>query len=212
MPQLCIVAAMKIKLDGLDEYERLFIERANQIYATEPDVLLFQLAKNPGRPGDYYVIELYKDADAFKAHLGLFKNAAENQAARAALQIGKTEIIGILDVVGPSGLKTGAATMAIIAELPVKNGESAGFEEASMPMLDAVQSKEDGNLLYCLGKHRKESKYIFAELYTDVDAITHHGGTDYFKAGAKRQGAFMDGKPTIKMLHTVGSRPAQSAL
>ena len=107
------------------------------------------------------MIELYKDEAAFKAHLALFKNGAENQAARAALQIGKTAV-QFLDVVGNTGFKEGKKpTMAIIAEIPLKDSSTesiAGFEKATLPLMDDVQSKESGNLLYCLGKQRKTFK------------------------------------------------------
>ena len=107
-----------------------------------------------------------------------------------------------------SSLKAGDATMAIVAELPVKADGGAGFEEATLPLLNDVQSKEDGNLLYCLGK-ADETTYVFTELYTNMDAIKLHGGTDYFKAGGKRQGPFMGGKPKISMLQTVGESGAK---
>ena len=223
MPPLCIVASMTIQSDAesLAKYESLFLERAAQIYSTEPNVLLFQLCKAPKNPGEYYVIELYKDEAAFKAHLALFKNGAENQAARAALQIGKTAV-QFLDVVGNTGFKEGKKpTMAIIAEIPLKDSSTesiAGFEKATLPLMDDVQSKESGNLLYCLGKQRKtfksqndyESKCIFTELYTDASAIQLHGSTDYFKAGGKRQAPFIGGKPNVKILQTVGFKPSSS--
>jgi hypothetical protein len=42
-----------------------------------------------------------------------------------------------------------------------------------------------------------------------MKAITLHGKMDYFKAGGKRQGPFMGGKPRIAFLQTVGPSGAK---
>merc|ERR1712032_1123456 len=103
------------------------------------------------------------------------------------------------------GLKRGTASHGIAVTLNVKAGAAADFESATLPLMNDVQTKESGNLLYLLGKDPKDAaKYIFLELYSSSDAINHHGSTDYFKAGGKRQAPFMDGKPNIEILRAVG--------
>ncbi len=68
----------------------------------------------------------------------------------------------VMSVVGPSGLKKGTATMAIVATLNVTADGGAGFEEATLPLLNDVQKNEPDNLLYCLGKHpNAPTTYVF---------------------------------------------------
>jgi quinol monooxygenase YgiN len=42
------------------------------------------------------------------------------------------------------------------------------------------------------------------ELYKDQDALTHHGGTDYFKAAGPKFAAVLGGRPEIEYLDGVG--------
>ena len=104
----------------------------------EDGCLLYQLCK--GKQGGYTVIELYRSQAAFDHH-----NQTPHFIAAATkhghMLSGKPEV-RVLPVVGPTGLKTTAhrATIAVIAEVPVK--DAAGFESATLPLMNEVQSKE----------------------------------------------------------------------
>ena len=89
----------------------------------------------------------------------------------------------------------GTPTIAILADIPAKDMD--GLQEATVPALNDVHSKEPGNLMYCLGRNDKENKFTFLELYTDMAAIGVHGKTDYFKAMGKRQRPFLGGKMAV---------------
>jgi quinol monooxygenase YgiN len=68
-----------------------------------------------------------------------------------------------------------------------------------------VRANEPGNLAYQLTKSRTEpNTYKVLELYKDQDALTHHGGTDYFKAAGPKFGAVLGGRPEIEYLDGVG--------
>jgi quinol monooxygenase YgiN len=57
-----------------------------------------------------------------------------------------------------------------------------------------VRANEPGNLAYQLAKSRTEANtYKVLEIYADQDALTHHGGTDYFKAAGPKFGAVLAG-------------------
>jgi hypothetical protein len=104
----------------------------------------------------------FKDASAFEVH---GKNLRKNSnPAMGALMAEAPEVL-VMPVVGPSGLKKGTATMAIVATLHVTADGGAGFEEATLPLLNDVQKNEPDNLLYCLGKHpNAPTTYVFTEL------------------------------------------------
>ena len=97
----------------------------------------------------------------------------------------------------------GTPTIAILADIPAKDMD--GLQEATVPALNDVHSKEPGNLMYCLGRNDKENKFTFLELYTDMAAIGVHGKTDYFKAMGKRQRPFFGGKMAVSILQTCGN-------
>ena len=96
-------------------------------------------------------------------------------------------------------------TIGIIATLKVQDGKNAEFEEIFTGLAKQVRANEPGNLAYQLTKSRTDpntSKVL--ELYTDQDAVTHHGGTDYFKAAGPKMGPCLAGRPEIEYLDGVG--------
>ena len=96
-------------------------------------------------------------------------------------------------------------TIGIIATLKIQDGKGAEFEAFFGELAKQVRANEPGNLAYQLTKSRTEpDTYKVMELYTDQDAITHHGGTDYFKAAGPKFGAVLAGRPEIEQLDGVG--------
>jgi quinol monooxygenase YgiN len=67
-----------------------------------------------------------------------------------------------------------------------------------------VRANESGCLMYQLTKSRTDpNTYKVLELYKDQDALTHHGGTDYFKAAGPKMGPCLAGRPEIEYLDGV---------
>ncbi len=96
-------------------------------------------------------------------------------------------------------------TIGIIATLKIQDGKGAEFEAFFGELAKQVRANEPGNLAYQLTKSRTEpNTYKVMELYTDQAAITHHGGTDYFKAAGPKFGAVLAGRPEIEQLDGVG--------
>ena len=96
-------------------------------------------------------------------------------------------------------------TIGIIATLKIQDGKGAEFEAFFGELAKQVRANEPGNLAYQLTKSRTEpNTYKVMELYTDQEAITHHGGTDYFKAAGPKFGAVLAGRPEIEQLDGVG--------
>ena len=96
-------------------------------------------------------------------------------------------------------------TIGVIATLRIQEGKAAEFESFFTELAKQVRANEPGNLAYQLTKSRTEANtYKVLELYKDQDAITHHGGTDYFKAAGPKFAAVLAGRPDIEMLDGVG--------
>jgi quinol monooxygenase YgiN len=96
-------------------------------------------------------------------------------------------------------------TIGVIAKLPVQEGKTAEFEAFFTELAQQVRANEPGNIAYQLTKSRTEPNvYKVLELYKDQDALTHHGGTEYFKAAGPRFAAVLAGRPEIEYLDGVG--------
>ena len=95
--------------------------------------------------------------------------------------------------------------VVLIAELPILQGKGAQFEEAFAELTAQVRANEPACLQYQLTKGQKDAtKYTVVEMYENMAAIDAHGKTTWFKAGSKKFGAFLAGKPKVLLFDTVG--------
>ena len=96
-------------------------------------------------------------------------------------------------------------TIGVIATLTIQDGKAEEFEAFVTELAAQVRANEPGNLAYQLTKSRTEpNTYKFLELYKDQDALSHLGGTDYFKAAGPKFAAVLAGRPQIEYLDGVG--------
>lgn len=94
--------------------------------------------------------------------------------------------------------------IGVIATLRIKEDQTAAFEAGFKELAAKVRSNEPGNVAYQLCKSRTEpNTYKVLELYADQDALTHHGGTDYFKAAGAMFASALAGRPEIEYLDGV---------
>jgi len=95
-------------------------------------------------------------------------------------------------------------TIGVIATLKVADGKNAEFEAVFSDLAKQVRANEKGNLAYALTKSRTDPQtYKVLELYADQDALTLHGGTEYFKAAGPKLGPCLAGRPEIEYLDAV---------
>jgi quinol monooxygenase YgiN len=96
-------------------------------------------------------------------------------------------------------------TVGVIATLKIQDGKAQEFETFFTELAKQVRANEPGNLAYQLTKSRTEpNTYKVLELYKDQDALTHHGGTEYFKAAGPKFAGVLGGRPEIEYLDGVG--------
>ena len=92
-------------------------------------------------------------------------------------------------------------TIGVIATLKIQDGKNAEFETFFGELAKQVRANEPGNVAYQLTQSRTDPQtYKVLELYADQDALTHHGGTDYFKAAGPKFGGVLAGRPEIEYL------------
>ena len=96
-------------------------------------------------------------------------------------------------------------SIGVIAAIRIQDGKAAEFEAFFGELAKQVRANEPGNIAYQLTKSRTEPNlYKVLELYADQDALTLHGGTEYFKAAGPKFGAVLAGRPEIEYLDGVG--------
>ena len=96
-------------------------------------------------------------------------------------------------------------SIGVIAAIRIQDGKAAEFEAFFGELAKQVRANEPGNLAYQLTKSRTEPNlYKVLELYADQDALTLHGGTEYFKAAGPKFGAVLAGRPEIEYLDGIG--------
>jgi quinol monooxygenase YgiN len=96
-------------------------------------------------------------------------------------------------------------TVGVIATLRIQDGKAAEFEAFFTELARQVRANEPGNLAYQLTKSRSEpNTYKVLEVYKDQEALSHHGGTDHFKAAGPKFAAVLGGRPDIEYLDGVG--------
>jgi quinol monooxygenase YgiN len=94
--------------------------------------------------------------------------------------------------------------IGVIAVLKVQDGKNAEFEAVFKALAEQVRANETGNLAYACTKSRTDpNTYKILELYADQEALTLHGGTDYFKAAGPKLGPCLAGRPEIEYLDGV---------
>ena len=94
--------------------------------------------------------------------------------------------------------------IGIVATLKVQDGKGSEFEGIFRELAEKVRANEAGCLMYQLTKSRTDpNTYKVLELYKDQEALTHHGGTEYFRAAGPKMGPCLAGRPEIELLDGV---------
>jgi quinol monooxygenase YgiN len=95
--------------------------------------------------------------------------------------------------------------LGVVATIRVQDGKGAEFEGIFGQLAAKVRANEPGNLLYQLTKSRTEANtYKVLELYKDQDALTQHGGTEYFRELGRKMGPCLAGRPDVETLDAIG--------
>ncbi|MGZ3377628.1 MAG: putative quinol monooxygenase [Phenylobacterium sp.] len=96
-------------------------------------------------------------------------------------------------------------SIGVIATLKIQDGKTDEFEAFFGDLAKQVRANEAGNLAYQLTRSRTDpTTYKVLEIYKDQDALTHHGGTDYFRAAGPKFAAVLAGRPDVEYLDGVG--------
>ena len=92
--------------------------------------------------------------------------------------------------------------IGLIATINIKEGTGTDFEAVANQLVEKVRATEDGCVHYDLYK-QDDTTYVFLERYVDEAALEVHRSTEHYKTIGGQMGAFMAGKPEIRILQAV---------
>ncbi|MFV0280250.1 MAG: putative quinol monooxygenase [Rhodoblastus sp.] len=93
--------------------------------------------------------------------------------------------------------------IAVVAFIKTKPGQGAEFEAVARELAAKVNADEPGCKLYQLSKASEPDTYVFMERYVDQSAVDAHRASAHFRELGKKMGAFMDGRPDVKVMQEV---------
>ena len=64
-----VLVKSRFKLDKIEIYENTFRSLRETVLANEPGVTFYELARVPGEPGNYRLVECYTDTQVQQEHL-----------------------------------------------------------------------------------------------------------------------------------------------
>ena len=65
---IAFIVRLEVEPDREREFVELVQDLADKVRANEPGNHLYQLCRDPEKPGHYVMLERYQDDDAFQAH------------------------------------------------------------------------------------------------------------------------------------------------
>ena len=145
---VALIVSFPVAAEKVAELEAVLVELQAAVHAKEPDALVYQLCKED-KTGTLYMLELYKDAAALKAH-------NETEHFQKASKAFRTLLSGAPDVrfmnpLGEHGLKDvkGKASVAIVATMRVKAGSEERFERVMAGLASQVHANEGMRKIWC---------------------------------------------------------------
>jgi quinol monooxygenase YgiN len=96
--------------------------------------------------------------------------------------------------------------IAIIAEMPIKEGQMDQAVEAAKAFMEHVKT-EEGCLYYTANVDTKNAPntLVFMERYKDKEAIKIHGESPQFQELFAKVAPLLDGEPVLRRLTEVAS-------
>ena len=96
--------------------------------------------------------------------------------------------------------------VAVFARIPAQPGKRDELVKAMQAAIDNA-NKEEGTLVYILHTDDKEPDAVFFyEIYSDQDALTAHGTSDFMKEFGKSMRDLAGGRPELQILKPVGGK------
>lgn len=92
--------------------------------------------------------------------------------------------------------------LGVVAQITVKSGCEAAFEEAAGRLVEQSR-REPGCLEYGLWRTEQPLHYAFVERYVDAAAVEAHRRSDHFRGIGRELGAFMEGPPALIRLTSI---------
>ena len=165
----------------LDRFAVLASENIQQTRLTEPGVIAFHSAAEKEHPNRIRVLEIYADANAYKAHLQTphfqkFRSTTSEMLVDRRLFEAVPVMLGAKPQLPPPNV-----TMRI-AELEIDPVQLEAYKAAVIEEIDASIRLEPGVFaIYAVALKDQPNHLRFFEIYADERAYLSHRETPHFK-------------------------------
>ena len=205
LPPLVRWAELDVDPAMLDRFAAAALELRDAVMRTEPGVVAYHAVAEAGVPGRIHVIEIYDDADAYRAHVQsahflAFRSATDGLVTERRLQ-------DVVAVCLASKAELAAEPLVRIAELEIDPAHCRSYEaRVSAEIAESVRVEPGVLAMYAAALADAPSRVRFLEIYADDAAYRAHLKSPHFELYAEAT------KSMIRAKRLVDTRPLFLAL
>ncbi len=176
---------LKPHLSKLEEFSQIGIENLTTSIENETNTLAMYMAHLPEDNTINYVVEVYKDKEAYEKHIAspqfkkFFDFASNGISDRAVFQLVPQLLV---EKSQPLYFKNGGDFSIRLAEVEVREEDVRAFKAIVSHEMKESIAKEDGVLAMYAGCETDDLRiWMFFEIYQDEESYENHCLTPHFK-------------------------------
>jgi quinol monooxygenase YgiN len=189
-------AELDVELAMMSRFEVAALELRDAVMNTEPGVVAYHAVAEASVPGRIHVLEIYDDADAYRAHA----KSAHFIAFRTATDglVVQRRIHDLVAVCFASKGELPTSPLARIGELEVDRARLRSYEaHVSAEITESVRVEPGVLTLYAAQFPTDPSRLRFFEIYADESAYQSHLQSPHFGHYAQATQSMIQGKRLV---------------
>ena len=173
-------AELEVDPVQLNAFKVAASENAAATVRTEPGVLAFHSAAEKGNPGRIRVLEIYADADTYRAHV---ESAHFKKFVRETQKmITARRLFDAMPILLGAKRQLAPTPLVRVAELQIDPAQIDAYKAAVVEEIDASIRVEPGVLaIYSVALKDNPTHLRFFEIYADEGAYRKHIESPHFK-------------------------------
>jgi quinol monooxygenase YgiN len=183
----------------LDGFTVLASENIQRTRLTEPGVIAFYSAAEKDRPNRIRMLEIYADANAYKAHLQT-PHFQKLRSAMSEMVIDRRLFEAVPVMLGAKPQLPPSDATVRIAELEIDPLQLEAYKAAVIAEIDASIRSEPGvYAIYAVALKEQPNHLRFFEIYADEQAYLSHRETPHFKEYLDTTRSMITGRRLIEI-------------
>lgn len=196
------LADLQIDPTRLEEFRSVAAQHVEAVLRDEPGALAMHAMAEKGNPFRVRVFEMYRDADAYAAHL----RTPHFQKFRAATE-SMTRSRAMLDTIPVLlGAKPSLPSNPVVrtADLEIDPKQLDAYKAAVTEEIEASIRVEPGvGAIYAMALKEAPNQIRFVEIYADENAYLQHRETPHFKKYLEITGPMITGRKLTEAIPVV---------